>query len=200
MQHSNVLDRNTIVHLTGQRRDTLNTGERTGTRTVPEWFKAEVPNATLLEKLQGLGIPGLTVHCRVACRLEPDNQVVVFEPLTGSYTTLPRAAIRNRLRPLRDGEGQLVATSPFKLEMAALTIGMIQCVHEGLRFLAAHDPDRAGERNHVGFNGTDTRRGHELAEKQSLTRFDAVCGRKLLRKYHRQLPVDTYAGLCYGAR
>jgi hypothetical protein len=42
----------------------------------------------------------------------------------------------------------------------------------------------------VGFNGADTGFGHSLAEMTSLTPRQASAGKRMIRKYHRQLPDD----------
>jgi hypothetical protein len=73
-------------------------------------------------------------------------------------------------------------------EAAALPAKQIAAIHQALRILADLDPDHAGERNAVGFNGVDTDIGHSLASAPALSPKQAVLGLKLITKYHRQLP------------
>ena len=73
------------------------------------------------------------------------------------------------------------------VEAQELTDEQIGAVHEGLRLLAALDPDRASQRNEMGFNMFDGRIGHELAVLPRLSPKQAALGRRLLRKYRRQL-------------
>jgi SWI/SNF-related matrix-associated actin-dependent regulator 1 of chromatin subfamily A len=62
-----------------------------------------------------------------------------------------------------------------------------------LQVLAGNDPDRAGERNDIGFNGLDTNIGHSLAEwKGDLTPAQAKLGQRILVKYHRQLSPELH--------
>jgi SNF2 family DNA or RNA helicase len=65
-----------------------------------------------------------------------------------------------------------------------------QAVHDAIRILAGMDEDFAQERNGVGFNGVDTGFGHSLAEMAALTPRQASAGKRMIRKYHRQLPDD----------
>lgn len=72
-----------------------------------------------------------------------------------------------------------------------ITPELINLVHDGLRHLAACDPDHAHEINNVGFSKIDGALGHDLANRSVLTPKQAVLGAQLLRKYHRQLPSAT---------
>jgi len=72
-------------------------------------------------------------------------------------------------------------------KVAAVTEAERAAIHEGLRILAGLDPDRAGVRNDVGYNGGDSRFGHALAAVERLTDRQATVARRMLRKYHRQL-------------
>jgi hypothetical protein len=61
---------------------------------------------------------------------------------------------------------------------------------DALGTLAALDPDHASKPNDMGFNGTDTRRGHGLAievRSVGLTDRQWVAAIKLCQKYHRQM-------------
>jgi len=61
--------------------------------------------------------------------------------------------------------------------------------HNALVMLAANDPDRAGSKNDIGFNGTDTTFGHSLAQQVSYGLSDKQWGFaiKICRKYWRQV-------------
>ena len=74
------------------------------------------------------------------------------------------------------------------VEVPEISPDHIQLIHEGLIHLASYDPDAASIRNNVGFNRVDGQFGHSLAAKASLTPKQAFYGRRLIRKYHRQLP------------
>ena len=67
-----------------------------------------------------------------------------------------------------------------------------QPVLEALQILANNDNDYARENNGVGFNGRDTTFGHILANLTKLTEKQYVIARKILIKYHRQIPVELY--------
>lgn len=72
-------------------------------------------------------------------------------------------------------------------EADQITADQITAIHEGLRTLAAMDNDRAHVRNGVGFSKVDGVIGHSLAGAASLTSRQAVLGRRIIRKYHKQL-------------
>lgn len=78
--------------------------------------------------------------------------------------------------------------SDLEAEAARLTTEIIKGVHVALRILAVFDPDYAAMLNGVGFNRYDGRIGHDLAARETLTPKQAALGRRLVLKYHRQLP------------
>ena len=63
---------------------------------------------------------------------------------------------------------------------------------KALQILAGNDPDFAGVRNNIGFNGRDTEFGHSLASQEHLSPKQREYGKKILRKYHRQIPKDLW--------
>ena len=63
----------------------------------------------------------------------------------------------------------------------------LEAIHLGLKMLAGVC-DGASARDNVGFSGADARIGHAFANARRLTPRMAVIGRKLVRKYRRQLP------------
>jgi SNF2 family DNA or RNA helicase len=75
-------------------------------------------------------------------------------------------------------------------EALSFTPAQIAAVHDCLRLLAGLDGDYAAQQNDIGFNRFDTGIGHDLAERSILTPRQAVLGRKIVRKYHRQLPAS----------
>ena len=68
---------------------------------------------------------------------------------------------------------------------------------KALQILAGNDPDFAGVRNNIGFNGRDTEFGHSLASQSHLSPKQREYGKKILRKYHRQIPKELW-GEIYG--
>lgn len=76
---------------------------------------------------------------------------------------------------------------------APITPARKEAIHEALRILAGNDPDRARERNGVGFNQMDSTYGASLAEQTDLTDAQARSAANLLRKYRRQIPESLYA-------
>ena len=71
---------------------------------------------------------------------------------------------------------------------------MIAQIHLGLQMLAGIC-DGARSQDDMGFNGIDTRVGKSLASWHSLTPKQAALGRKILMKYHRQLPDNINEGI-----
>lgn len=78
---------------------------------------------------------------------------------------------------------------PQPVEKPGLTVQQVHAVHTALKLLAGMC-DGARELDGAGFNKMDTLFGHSLAERTSLTPNQAIAGRKLVLKYHRQLPAD----------
>ena len=74
----------------------------------------------------------------------------------------------------------------------------IPAVHEALRILAGLDTDRASVVNNMGFNKLDGQFGHDLAGRSTLTGRQAAAGKRLVSKYHRQLPADILSALGLG--
>lgn len=65
---------------------------------------------------------------------------------------------------------------------------------QGLQILAGVC-DGAKKQDEVGFNGTDTGWGRAVARCAGLSERQAAVAKKILRKYHRQLPADLYGRL-----
>ena len=76
----------------------------------------------------------------------------------------------------------------------------IDPVLKALKLLAGDDPDFAATRNNVGFNKMDADFGHSLASNNHLSDRQREYGKKLLRKYHRQIPSDLWIEIFGDAR
>jgi hypothetical protein len=63
----------------------------------------------------------------------------------------------------------------------------VEAIHSCLRLLAGHC-DGARRLDGAGFNKLDAQFGHSLADAPRLSQKQAQAGRKLVTKYHRQLP------------
>ena len=63
-------------------------------------------------------------------------------------------------------------------------------VLKALKILADMDGDYAKAQNSAGFNKTDTSIGHSFAEKTHLTTKQYEIAKKILKKYHRQIPEE----------
>jgi len=72
-------------------------------------------------------------------------------------------------------------------EAAKITPEEIDDILSKLNFLAALDNDRAEQPNGVGFSKVDSAIGHSLVNQGYLTPKQAVIGRQIVKKYHRQL-------------
>ena len=69
-------------------------------------------------------------------------------------------------------------------------------IHAALRGLAGSDPDRARERNDVGYSKVDGCIGHSLSDTYTLSPRQAALGLRIIKKYHRQIPAAVYAVAC----
>jgi hypothetical protein len=74
-------------------------------------------------------------------------------------------------------------------EAPTITKDQVAAIHQALRILAGVC-DGAHKRDDSGFNGADAEIGHSLANQGWLSQKQAVLGRKLIRKYHRQLGTE----------
>ena len=63
-------------------------------------------------------------------------------------------------------------------------------VLQALRLLSDMDGDYARTKNGAGFNKTDTSIGHSFAEKTHLTIKQYEIAKKILKKYHKQIPEE----------
>ena len=80
------------------------------------------------------------------------------------------------------------ATTPAQIAKNAskLTDNDVLTIHQALKSLAKVC-DGAVAEDGAGFNGLDAGIGHSLADCKSLTRKQAELGRRVIKKYHRQI-------------
>lgn len=76
-------------------------------------------------------------------------------------------------------------------EAETMTPAQVAAVHLALRTLAGFDPDHARQVNGIGFNRLDGSIGHSLASAPELTPRQAALGRRIVRKYARQLGAEV---------
>jgi hypothetical protein len=77
-------------------------------------------------------------------------------------------------------------------KVTTLTQKQKDIIHATLRYMASLDPDQAFEKNDMGFNSYDSGEGHYLANRDFLSDGEAILGKKILFKYHRQIPEEWY--------
>lgn len=75
-------------------------------------------------------------------------------------------------------------------EALLITPAQTEAIHAMLRILAGLDADHASSKNDIGFNRIDGKIGHDLAGRTYLSAKQAALGRRIAKKYHRQLPVE----------
>jgi hypothetical protein len=80
-----------------------------------------------------------------------------------------------------------------------LTGQQVQAVHDALRIIAGLC-DGAQALDDRGFNKLDTRFGHDLASRVSLSQKQAKWGKTLVVKYQRQIPAELLAVVKGGAQ
>lgn len=143
--------------------------------------------------------------------LEESIDVEIAKLLVEKLETIEKAMDRETPQPPADVKAEAPArqekpvdTRPTRPERTDADypflpggIAQARAIKEGLGILAGLDPDRAGEINGVGFNKMDGDIGHSLARWEGdFTPRQAEMGRKVLRKYRRQLPVELYELAC----
>lgn len=82
--------------------------------------------------------------------------------------------------------------TPSPVELAPLPLEQVAAIHTSLQILAARC-DGALKEDGAGFNKLDSSFGHALARAPMLTAKQAHAGRKLVRKYQRQLSPELVA-------
>ena len=69
---------------------------------------------------------------------------------------------------------------------------VIPVIHDCLKLLAGMDVDFARSENGMGYNKIDSRIGHDLSERAFLSPKQAVLGKRIIKKYKKQLPAAMY--------
>ena len=99
----------------------------------------------------------------------------MYEPIDVTHVHLQKYLERNR-KTKEKGKENVVSDPVLK----------------ALKLLAGDDPDFASTRNNVGFNKQDAEFGHSLASFGKLSDKQREYGKRLIRKYHRQIPPDLW--------
>lgn len=102
-------------------------------------------------------------------------------------------ALENDEPVVVDMNVEMVTLSNRELAKSVLDISeaQIDAIHHSLKILAGVC-DFAQSHDDCGFNGCDTIIGHSLAGQSGLSAKQAVLGKKILKKYHRQIPSSIY--------
>ena len=93
-----------------------------------------------------------------------------------------------------DAATQTTSRAKLATEAATLSADDVRLIHQSLRALAGVC-DFANAIDGAGFNKIDATIGHSLAEAPRLSAKQAALGKKVLRKYKRQLPSEWYRGV-----
>jgi SWI/SNF-related matrix-associated actin-dependent regulator 1 of chromatin subfamily A len=98
---------------------------------------------------------------------------------TGAGSATDQKITRTR-KPAVDWEADVKTMTP------EITRATQQC----LQIIGGSDKDRARVQNNAGFSRWDSGIGHKLADKDQLSPREAAFAKHLMKKYHRQLPVE----------
>ncbi len=77
-------------------------------------------------------------------------------------------------------------------EAHGLTTEIVREIHAALKYMSGMDGDYARTLNDVGYNKIDTKIGHELSDRESITAKQAVIAKHILKKYAKQIPENMY--------
>lgn len=94
--------------------------------------------------------------------------------------------------PIRGLQSISATRDQIAKDAARLTPAQISATHTALKMLAGLC-DGAAKMDGAGFSKVDVAIGHSLAERLFITAKQAALGRRLVRKYQRQLPEGTLA-------
>jgi len=112
---------------------------------------------------------------------------VIDKALDDTIVLRPTQAISKPIEPRkRAGAESNVET---------VTYSQVLALKVAITILAGNDPDGATLRNDIGFNGFDAPVGHSLADAAQIgwSQRQAQAAKRLVKKYHRQLPHEIYA-------
>jgi hypothetical protein len=127
-----------------------------------------------------------TMDQRMASTLV-SKQGVIDRALDDTINIPPTQAISKPIEPQkRAGDEGNVET---------VTYPQVLALKVAITILAGNDPDGARIRNDIGFNGSDGAFGHSLAAAAQIgwSQKQAQAAKRLVKKYHRQLPDEIYA-------
>jgi|WetSurSiteA1Bulk_404760.scaffolds.fasta_scaffold45276_1 hypothetical protein len=130
----------------------------------------------------------------VACFLHMFADETCKERLEKVFERVPDAIKQERA--LTEEEIERVRKAEMAVPKNTLTNEQVKTIHQVMRTLAGMC-DGAYARDYSGFNANDAHLGHDLALRESLTYKQAWLCYNMLRKYHRQIPVDQYVAI-YG--
>ena len=124
----------------------------------------------------------------VMARKVIDKQKVIAEVLDKEGLRDEPVATPSKKRPAT------VKLTPDEIDKQAakITSAQLAAIHHGLRQLAAYC-DGARSEDGMGFNKLDTGIGKSLACQATITKRQAVLGKKLVNKYRRQLDAELVA-------
>lgn len=132
----------------------------------------------------------------VACFLYMFADETCRDRLEKAFAKTPDAVKEMRALTEKEIETVRAAMAAGTKKNNALSEEQVSAIHKTLKSLAGMC-DGAWARDYAGFNAHDAGLGHELALRESLTYKQAWVGFQLLRKYHRQIPVEVYT-VIYG--
>ncbi len=123
----------------------------------------------------------------------PDLEALIGEARARAQRDTLERESRQSVRAGDAASTQEARREELQAEGEAMTPAQVSAVSRWLSYMAGMDTDRAMQRNDVGFNRVDSYIGNALAARDSLTPRAAALGRKLLRKYHRQIGAEALA-------
>ena len=129
-----------------------------------------------------------SLDCRIAKTLVSKQEVI--------DKALDKVTEAAKFEPVIPGEQASTANvrrEQITLESIGLKPEEVLAIHEALRLLAGLDSDHAAFQNDIGYNGCDTRIGHSLANRLELSPKQAALGKRIIKKYHRQLGAELYS-------
>lgn len=131
----------------------------------------------------------------VACFLYMFADETCRERLEKVFANVPDSV--KEARALSQEEIERVKTAMVSsTKKNTLSDKQVKAIHKSLKSLAGMC-DGAWARDYAGFNAHDAGLGHDLALRETLTYKQAFLGFQILRKYHRQIPVEVYTEI-YG--
>ena len=127
-----------------------------------------------------------TMDQRMASTLV-SKQNVIDKALDDVIILRPTQAISKPIEPQKRARDES--------NVETVTYSQVLALKVAITILAGNDPDGATLRNDIGFNGFDAPVGHSLADAAQIgwSQRQAQAAKRLVKKYHRQLPHEIYA-------